>query len=65
MQEFITYTYIIYLSLLENIISKQPATHIREEKLSEENLHKKQQYWQTDLSLRYPYFSSVLSIGNV
>ena len=31
MQEFITYTYIIYLSLLENIISKQPATHIREE----------------------------------
>ena len=29
MQEFITY--IIYLSLLENIISKQPATHIREE----------------------------------
>ena len=46
MQEFITYTYImhIYLPLLENIISKQPATHIREEKLSEENLHKKQQY---------------------
>ena len=44
MQEFLTHTYIIYLSLLENIISKQPATHIREEKLSEENLHKKQQY---------------------
>ena len=31
MQEFLTHTYIIYLSLLENIISKQPATHIREE----------------------------------